>query len=81
MKSEAESFSHYLIDGIAQGGFQTDDVLAGVLPLMRQVIETHSQGRVAPLIGISKLKVDQNHIYSDLYISRKNSCYFFTAIS
>jgi predicted DNA-binding WGR domain protein len=40
-----------------QGGFETDDVLAIVLPLMRQVAEAHKTGHVAPLDGIAALQV------------------------
>ena len=39
-------------------GFTTEDVLVSFLPLMRQVIETHESGFVAPLDGIEKLHVD-----------------------
>lgn len=42
----------------ATDGFSTEDVLASVLPLMKQVAETHAEGLVAPLDGIEKLQVE-----------------------
>lgn len=38
--------------GLAEGGLQTDDVLALVLPLLRQVAALHEQARVAQLDGV-----------------------------
>ena len=38
-----------LKSGIDAGGFQTDDVLATVLPLFRQTLAVHQAGFVAPL--------------------------------
>ena len=75
MNKQAEPFSDYLHQGIAKGGFETDDVLAGVLPLMNQVAETHRTGNVAPLEGVANLRVDHNHIYyviDDAMPPRKN---------
>ncbi|MEO6742030.1 MAG: DUF4011 domain-containing protein, partial [Chthoniobacteraceae bacterium] len=43
-------------DGV---GFQTDDVLAAVLPLFRQVAAWHEQTLVAPLNGLATLAVDE----------------------
>ncbi len=40
-------------------GFQTDDVLAAVLPLFRQVAAWHEQSLVAPLHGLATLAVDE----------------------
>ena len=34
-------------------GFQTDDVLAAVIPLFRQVAAWHEQSLVAPLHGLA----------------------------
>ncbi len=39
------------------GGMETDDALAAVLPLMRQVLAVHEAGRVAPLRGVAALQV------------------------
>ena len=39
-------------------GFQTDDVLAAVLPLFRQVAAWHEQTLVAPLHGLATVVVD-----------------------
>jgi len=49
------AFLMFLEVGVAKGGFEADDVLAAVLPLMKQVLATHEAGRVAPLDGIHHL--------------------------
>lgn len=41
----------------------TDDVLAAVLPLMRQVSEIHEYNRVAPLDGVDDLRVDRGRLW------------------
>lgn len=43
--------------GIDCGGFETEYVLAAVLPLMREVLAIHERGDVAPLRGLSSLRV------------------------
>jgi predicted DNA-binding WGR domain protein len=48
-------FLEFLENGVSQGGFETDDVLAAVLPLMKQVLAAHDTGLVAPLEGVSAL--------------------------
>ena len=40
-------------------GLQTDDVLAAVLPLFRQVAAIHEEQRVAPLEGLYALTVNE----------------------
>ena len=41
-------------------GFQTDDVLAAVLPLFRQVAAWHEQSLVAPLHSLATVAVDES---------------------
>jgi predicted DNA-binding WGR domain protein len=53
----APPFLRFLDLGRERGGFETDDVLAAVLPLMREVAALHDLGRVAPLRGLSALAV------------------------
>lgn len=48
-------FLKFLEAGSAKGGFETDDVLAAILPLMKQVLAAHEAGLVAPLDGIQDL--------------------------
>ena len=48
-------FLNFLEAGLAKGGFETDDVLAALLPLMKQVLATHQAGLVAPLQGLQHL--------------------------
>src|SRR4030095_6973976 len=43
-------------------GFQTDDVLAALLPLFRQVAAWHEQTLVAPLHGLATLTVDDPNL-------------------
>jgi predicted DNA-binding WGR domain protein len=52
-------FLTFLRDGIDRGGFETDDVLAAVLPLMRQALGVHATGQVAPLDGMSALALNE----------------------
>ena len=49
----------FLEAGVAKGGFETDDVLAALLPLMKQVLAAHEAGLVAPLDGIQDLVVTE----------------------
>ena len=50
-------FLEFLEAGVSKGGFETDDVLAALLPLMKQVLAAHKDGLVAPLDGIRDLTV------------------------
>ncbi len=50
-------FTTFLTQGFERGGFETEDVLAAVLPLMREVVAIHATGHVAPLRGISSICV------------------------
>ncbi len=57
------SFHKFLKQQIASGGFSTEDVLVSFVPLVRQVIETHQDGRVAPLEGIEALQTEGRRIW------------------
>src|SRR5215471_13831448 len=48
-------FLKFLESGVARGGFETDDALAALLPLMKQTLAAHKAGFVAPLDGIQEL--------------------------
>ena len=52
-------FLKFLQAGLAKRGFETDDVLVALLPLMKQVLAAHEAGLVAPLIGIQDLVVTE----------------------
>ncbi|REJ91429.1 MAG: WGR domain-containing protein [Planctomycetota bacterium] len=56
-------FYDFLTDRIETGGFSTEDTLASVLPLMREVIEAHAAGKVAPLEGLEELHVEDGRIW------------------
>ena len=57
------AFLKFLEDGVARGGFETDDALAALLPLMKQVLAAHKAALVAPLDRIQDLVVtDQRGI-------------------
>ena len=45
-------FVKFLEAGLAKGGFKMDDVLAALVPLMKQSLAAHEAGLVAPLEGI-----------------------------
>ena len=55
-------FVTFLHQGIEQGGFETEDILAAVLPLMREVLAFHETGRVAPLRGVTSIEVREGRI-------------------
>src|SRR6266478_3339200 len=56
-------FLKFLETGVTKGGFETDDVLTALLPLMKQVLAAHEAGLVAPLNGIQDLVVaEQGHL-------------------
>lgn len=57
------NFGEFLKDRIEHGGFTTEDALGSFLPLVRQVVEAHSQGMVAPLEGIEHLHVEATHVW------------------
>ncbi len=52
-------FLTFLEAGSAKGGFETDDVLSAVVPLMKQVLALHETGLVAPLDGVQDLVVTE----------------------
>ena len=56
MSDPAESpFLIFLEAGVQKGGFETDDVLAAMVPLMKQTWAAHRAGMVAPLDGINEI--------------------------
>jgi superfamily I DNA and/or RNA helicase len=57
------SFAEYLSQRLQAGGFTTEDVLAGVLPLVRQVAVAHRAGLVAPLQGVNAIQVEHNRLW------------------
>ncbi len=59
-EEKREPFLALLESGVAKGGFETDDVLAVLLPLMKQVAAAHQAGLVAPLEGVADLVVAEN---------------------
>lgn len=58
-ETQQPPFLKFLTEGIARGGFETDDTLATLLPLMKQVLAAHAAGLVAPLRGIRNLTVTE----------------------
>ena len=52
------SLQEFLQQRFAAGGFTTEVALVSFLPLLRQVLETHAAGQVAPLDGLAALKVE-----------------------
>ena len=57
------TFQEFLRRRLETGGFSTEDALASFLPLVREVLESHAAGRVAPLEGLAALHVDGVRIW------------------
>jgi predicted DNA-binding WGR domain protein len=53
------------------GALATDDALACLLPLFRQVLDTHAAGRVAPLEGVEQLLVEESRVYFETAHARE----------
>lgn len=71
-------FTEYLHQRLEAGGFTTEDALASVLPLVRQVAAAHRAGLVAPLEGVNAIRVENNrlwfeeaHAHQPLYASAR----------
>jgi predicted DNA-binding WGR domain protein/DNA polymerase III delta prime subunit len=58
-----KSFERFLEERLGTGGFSTEDALASLLPLMRQVAGAHARGLVAPLEGLNELRVEGVRIW------------------
>lgn len=52
------TFPEFLRERTETGGFSTEDALAAFLPLMRQTIQAHEAGKVAPLDRVNSLQVE-----------------------
>lgn len=61
--NESHSCHEFLIQETSKGVFSADDLLAVMLPLMQQTQKDHEAGFVAPLEGLNKLKVSNQHVY------------------
>jgi predicted DNA-binding WGR domain protein/DNA polymerase III delta prime subunit len=57
------TFHEHLRTRLETGGFSTEDALGSFLPLVREVLEAHAAGRVAPLEGLDALHVDGVRIW------------------
>jgi len=57
------TFHEYLRGRLETGGFSTEDTLASFLPLVREVLDAHAAGCVAPLEGLDALKADGARIW------------------
>ncbi len=58
-----QNFLQFLEHGNEQGEWQTDDILAALLPLFDQVLLSHDEDLVAPLDGLSQLNVSHNSVW------------------
>ena len=58
-------FIQFLRSGNERGGFQTDDVLASILPLMEQLRAAHEAGQVGPLEGTEQLLLKGHQLAVD----------------
>ncbi|HEX7377201.1 MAG TPA: AAA domain-containing protein [Pirellulales bacterium] len=68
-------FIDFFHDRQLAGGFSTEDALAALLPLARQVVETHQRGQVAPLAGLDALRVEEGRLWfpDDLALPPRNN--------
>lgn len=60
------TFQDFLLQRIELDVAPTDDVLAGFLPLAREVIEAHRAGCVAPLDALHELHVDDGRVWFEV---------------
>ncbi|BDS07076.1 DNA helicase [Oceaniferula spumae] len=60
---ESLSFRDFQSAGEDKGGFETDDALSALLPLMQEVLQAHDRGMVAPLSSLDDLKVTHGHVW------------------
>lgn len=67
-------FSDFVFDGIERGGFETDDALAAVLPLMEQTRKVHLAGQVAPLKGTDLVFATSGHLWFENASASAASC-------
>lgn len=56
-------FHDFLRTRIESGGFTTEDCVASIVPLIRETLDAHAQGFVAPLEGLADLRVDGARIW------------------
>ncbi|NQU20502.1 MAG: DNA helicase, partial [Candidatus Nealsonbacteria bacterium] len=56
-------FYEYLCTRLETGGFSTEDTLTSFLPLVREVLDSHAAGMVAPLEGLDALHVESARIW------------------
>ncbi len=52
-------------DSCRRGGLPVDDVIALVVPLLREVAALHDRGLVAPLRGLAALEVTDHRLVLD----------------
>ncbi|MEL7497422.1 MAG: AAA domain-containing protein [Planctomycetota bacterium] len=53
----------FALQRFSSGGFSTEDLATTLLPLMRETLEAHLAETVAPLRGLSDLRVDHSRIW------------------
>jgi hypothetical protein len=59
----AQEFLH---QWLSEDHVSTEDVLTAFLPLVRETIEAHRTGLVAPLVGLNDLQVEQSRIWFEV---------------
>lgn len=57
MSGDSPDYDMFVRGGLERGGFETEDALAAILPLMHEVAALHENGRVAPLRGAGSVQV------------------------
>lgn len=77
------TFHEFLLDGISQGGFHNDDIVAVMMPLLKEVLTFHEDNKVAPLDGVQHILITQDLLDIDEQFAHepKNNIAAILAIS
>lgn len=72
------NFIEFLNEGVENGGFHNEDIIAITIPLLQEVLSFHEQGKVAPLEGLKHilitndlLDIDENFVSAPKYNNSK----------
>ncbi len=64
-------FLEFLRERNAAGPSSIDEAMRAVLPLLRQIEETHGEGRVAPLDGVDHLREAEGRLWFEVSLARE----------
>ena len=61
-------FAEFLLQWKTHDSIPTEDVLTCFLPLVRETLAAHQQGKVAPLNGVDELRVDHQRLWFEEHL-------------